>query len=153
MIADVLKNLSKYDSIIPHSKEISRYLNATNISSLEIGKYQIDGESAFVLIQEYLTKTEREKEWESHRRYIDIQIVLKGQELMGYSPSALLIPRNEYSEEKDIIFYRDDLREHSGVFTPQDHFCIFFPGEAHKPGLHASQAVAIKKAVIKVSVS
>ena len=147
----MLKNLSKYSSIIPHSQEIFRYLNAVNISSLENGKIQIEGESAFVLIQEYMTRRESEKRWESHRKYIDIQIVLEGQEFMDYSPSAVLTPQDDYSEENDIIFYRDDSQGHGRLFVPQDHFCIFFPGEAHKPGLHVSREVAIKKAVIKAS--
>lgn len=152
MITDALENLDKYRTAIPHSKEILDYLDKTDLSSLQTGKYSIAGELAFILIQEYLTKTESEKKWESHKKYIDIQIVLKGQEFMDHSSSAVLSPQDPYSEEKDIIFYKNGAQEHSRIFVPQDYFCLFFPGEAHKPGLHVSKEAAIKKAVIKVAI-
>jgi len=152
VIADALENLNKYGPIIPHSKEISDYFNKTNISSLETGKYQIAGESVYILIQEYLTKNDSEKKWESHKRYIDIQIVLSGQECIGYSPSHFLALEGEYSDEKDIMFYKNDTQQHCELLVPRDHFCLFFPGEAHKPGLHVSRRESVKKAVIKVMV-
>jgi YhcH/YjgK/YiaL family protein len=152
MITDALENLEKYKSIVPHSKEISDYLNKHDFHSLETGRYQIAGQSAFVLIQEYQTKAESEKRWESHRKYIDIQIVLDGKEFVSYAPSSVLKPQDSYSEEKDIIFYEDHLQEHTRVMVPRDCFCLFFPGEAHKPGLLVSEAASIKKAVIKTAI-
>ncbi len=152
MISDSLENLNKYRSAIPHSKEVSDYLNTTNIFSLEVGKYQIAGDSAFILIQEYLTKEESEKKWESHRRYIDIQIVLTGQEFIGYSPILFLKSKRGYDKEKDIIFYEDDSLEFGKILVPANYFCLFFPEDAHKPGLNVSREGPVKKAVIKVSV-
>ncbi len=152
MIADALKNMNKYQAVIPHSKEILDYLNATDLSSLQTEQYPIVGESAFILIQEYLTKSESEKKWESHKKYIDLQIVLSGQEFMDYSPSSFLLPRDPYSDEKDVIFYEKGGQEHTRIFAPKNHFCLFFPDEAHKPGLHITHEVLIKKAVIKISV-
>jgi YhcH/YjgK/YiaL family protein len=152
MITDVLENLGKYRSVIPHSKEILDYIKATSLSSLQAGKYPVIGDSAFILIQEYLTKTESEKKWESHKKYIDIQIVLDGLEFMDYSPSSVLSIQDPYSEEKDIVFYKNDAMEHSRIVVPKNHFCIFFPGEAHKPGLHVTREMSIMKAVIKVAI-
>ncbi|HUI29906.1 MAG TPA: YhcH/YjgK/YiaL family protein [Candidatus Acidoferrales bacterium] len=152
MISDSLENLNKYQQIIPHSKEICDYLNTTNIFSLAVGKYPIAGDSAFILIQEYLTKADAEKKWESHRKYIDIQIVLDGQEIMGYSPAPSLKSKDGYNEEKDITFYEDDSWEHSRLFVPKNYFCLFFPEDAHKPGLRVLKDESVKKAVIKASI-
>jgi YhcH/YjgK/YiaL family protein len=150
MIADALENLVNYQQVIPHSKEILNYLAAKDISFLDAGKYQVLGESAFILIQDYLTKPETEKRWESHKKYIDIQIVLKGKEFMGYSHANLLKIKEAYSEEKDIMFYENDSEEHCMLSVPHNCFCLFYPEEAHKPGIHVSKESAIKKAVIKV---
>ena len=152
MLTDSLENLNKYQQVIPHSKEILDYLGNTNIFSLAVGKYQIEGDSVFILIQEYKTKIQSEKKWESHRKYIDIQIVLAGQEFIGYSPINFLKSKDGYSEEKDIIFYEDDSEEHSRIFVPRSYFGLFFPEDAHKPGVHISNESTVKKAVIKVAV-
>jgi len=151
MIFDLLDNFTKYQRIIPHSKEISDYLSITNIFSLAAGKYQIAGNSVFILINEYMTKAESEKKWESHKKYIDIQIVLNGQEFIGCSPIHFLNSKDGYNEEKDITFYEDDSKEHSKLLVTKNYFGIFFPEDAHKPGIQILKSDAVKKAVIKVS--
>jgi len=150
MITASLDKLTYYQRVIPSGTEIVNYLNRNDIFSLKTGKYPISGESAFLLIQEYQTKSEPEKEWESHKKYIDIQIVLNGQEYMGYSPVLSLKVRESYNIEKDIIFYENDDKEYSRILIQEKYFCIFFPEDAHKPGCHIKEERHIKKAVIKV---
>ncbi len=152
MITNSLDKLSDYKQVIPSLKEILNYLKTNDIFSSKIGKYPILGESAFLLIQEYLTKPEFEKEWESHRKFIDIQIVLKGQEYMGYSPISCLKIKNDYNPEKDVILYENDDKNHSCLFIQEKHFCVFFPEDGHKPGYHLKVERPVKKAVIKVAV-
>jgi YhcH/YjgK/YiaL family protein len=77
---------------------------------------------------------------------------LNGKEFMGYAPSHVLKAQDAYNQEKDIILYADDVQEQSKLMISQDYFCLFFPGEAHKPGLLVSKEAAIKKAVIKTSI-
>jgi YhcH/YjgK/YiaL family protein len=69
---------------------------------------------------------------------------------MVYSPVHLLKVKNPYNEEKDVTHYENDSQKHSSLFIPQNYFCIFFPEDAHKPGLHLLKEQNIKKAVIKV---
>lgn len=149
----MLNNISKYSHLIPFIKEIESYLKENDIFSLSGGKYEIAGDSAFILIQEYFTKPGNEKLWESHKKYIDIQIVLDGKEYMGYSPVNFLKIKDPYNEENDIIFYENDSKEHGYVMTQKDHFCVFFPEDGHKPGIHVSEIYKVKKAVIKVSIN
>jgi biofilm protein TabA len=150
MITNSLDKLKDYQQEVPSLRDILDYLNINDIFSFKIGKYPITGESAFLLIQEYQTKSELEKEWESHRKYIDIQIVLNGQEYMGYSPISSLKVKESYNIEKDVILYKNDDKDHSRVFIQEKHFCIFFPNDAHKPGYHLQEESHVKKAVIKV---
>ena len=150
MISDSLDNLKKYSDLIPFSGEIGNYLEANDLLLLKGGKHEIVKGSVFVLIQEYFTKPVSEKFWESHKKYIDIQIVLDGKEYMGYSPIDFLKIKDAYNEENDIVFYENDSDEHSSVMTQKNHFCVFFPDDGHKPGLHIKDVSRVKKAVIKV---
>ena len=152
MITDSLNNLYKYENLVPYLKDIVNYLKNNNLSLLNGGRYEILGNSVFVLIQEYHTQPASEKFMESHKKYIDIQIVLDGQEFMGYSPKELLKVKDPYNNENDIIFYENDLKEESYINVRKDHFCIFFPEDSHKPGLHLSVVRRVRKAVIKVAV-
>jgi len=127
-------------------------LESNDIYSLSGGRYEIAGDSAFILIEEYYTVPATEKLWESHEKYIDIQLVMNGSEYMGYSPKDFLNIKIEYSVENDIIFYENNNKEHSNIMVHKNHFCIFFPEDAHKPGLHIKEVSRVIKAVIKVMV-
>jgi YhcH/YjgK/YiaL family protein len=151
MLTDTINNLSRYDSIIPHIKSIGRYLDKNNIKLLDPGKYPIENEAAYLLIQNYTTNHESDKKWESHRKYIDIQLVLSGFEYIGYCPAKSLIPTEDYNESKDIIFYKEIKDGFSRLYIQADTFAVFSPGEAHKPGCHISEPSAVKKAVFKIS--
>ncbi|HLF32750.1 MAG TPA: YhcH/YjgK/YiaL family protein [Cyclobacteriaceae bacterium] len=150
MITDNYENLKNYQSVLPFAGEILKYLGSVNIFLLEPGKYQIAGDAVYVLIQEYQTKPESEKKWESHKKYIDIQIVLQGREYISYSPSTALTIKDNYNEQKDVIIYENDFNDQCKLFLPEDYFSIFFPGEAHKPGFHILNESTVKKAVVKV---
>ncbi|MGE5861998.1 MAG: YhcH/YjgK/YiaL family protein [Ignavibacteria bacterium] len=151
MLTDTINNLPRYDSIIPHIKSIGRYLDKNNIKLLDSGKYPIENEAAYLLIQNYTTNNESDKKWESHRKYIDIQLVLSGFEYIGCCPAKSLIPIEDYNESKDIIFYNEIKDGFSRLYIQADTFAVFSPGEAHKPGCHISEPSAVKKAVFKIS--
>ena len=72
---------------------------------------------------------------------------------MGYSPVEFLKVKDPYNETSDIIFYENDSKEHSNVMVQNNYFCVFFPQDAHKPGLHLSVDQKVRKAVIKVAVT
>lgn len=86
---------------------------------------------------------------EAHRLYIDIQVPLKGTEIMGWAPvAALKHPRGEYNAEKDVIFYGD--AADSLLHVKVGEFAIFFPEDAHAPniGLGNHRKLCIKVPVI-----
>jgi YhcH/YjgK/YiaL family protein len=151
MIIDSINNLKNYSSVIPHLPAITSFLIEKNISALEEGKYPVEGENVFLIIQKYTTKPEGDKRWESHRKYIDIQYVISGSEYMGHSLITNLIPADEYNESKDILFYKEINSNFSRLFVYEGFFAVFFPEDGHKPGCHISESFNVKKAVIKVS--
>jgi biofilm protein TabA len=127
------------------------YLRSTDFSQLEAGRYPIDGEQVFALVQDPMTQS-----WESglpefHARYIDIQCVLEGEEGIGYSPAnADLIKITDQLAERDIAFVAQQENESRLLLTP-GMFAIFFPGELHRPCRAPNLSMRIKKVVIKIS--
>lgn len=152
MITDHLRHLSKYPSLLPHLQEIIAYLDANDISQWEEGRYPILGEAVYMMIQQYTTQPQSNKKWESHKKYIDLQIVLSGEEYMCYHPIDLLTVSDAYKEEEDYMLYHNDVESFSYIKVPQDYFCVFYPEDGHKPGIHLEQERAVKKAVIKIAV-
>jgi YhcH/YjgK/YiaL family protein len=129
------------------------FLRAKNLPEIPDGKYPIAGEDLFAIVQTYTTKPAAEGRWESHRRYADIQYLIRGRERIGVrvlhppTPAPDMQIETAYDDEKDIIFYTgtgDCLTLDAG------HFTVFFPQDIHMPSLALEDPAEVKKAVIKV---
>jgi biofilm protein TabA len=87
---------------------------------------------------------------ETHRRYIDVQYVVRGRERMGYAPALTLTP-GPYDEERDVQFHQgraDFLLLREGMFA------VMLPGDGHMPGVAVdNQPEPVKKIVVKVPVN
>ncbi|MDP4290743.1 MAG: YhcH/YjgK/YiaL family protein [Bacteroidota bacterium] len=144
-----LDELKKYYAIHPDFWEKAfEYFKNTDILNLAPGKYPIDGENVFAAVSEYNTQEPAERKWESHKKYIDVQIVLSGKELMGKAPYAEATPDIPYSEEKDIEFRK--VSNGKDYLAQPGMFFIFFPSESHRPNQKAGEIVKVKKVVFKI---
>lgn len=127
------------------------FLRSNNLKDLEVKRYDIDGDNVYAPVSEYLTKNEEDARYEAHRKFIDIQYVISGREQIGIAP---LTARNEtlepYIEANDIEF----LTVNGGVNHPAtpDRFFIFFPEDAHRPGLKDGENSMVRKIVVKVRI-
>jgi YhcH/YjgK/YiaL family protein len=150
MILDSLQNASKYVGLHPAFAKAFEYISNTDLSSIEPGKYEIDGDQlkATVFDKKGMTVEESTAKFECHNQYIDIQVCIRGVEKMGWKPRETChTEKGPYNEEKDVVFYIDapdmffELR--GGQFT------IFFPNDVHAPMIGDGE---IKKMVIKVKI-
>ena len=107
----------------------------TNIP--EVAKYDIDGKNAFYMIQEYDTKSPEAARYETHKKYIDVQIILKGEEEIRFETLDKLTPQVEYIPDKDIAFW-NMTDEYDSVRLIAGELSIIFPDEPHAPSLSAS---------------
>jgi YhcH/YjgK/YiaL family protein len=124
------------------------FLKEQNLQTIAKGKYPIDGDNVFASVTEDPSKDFDKTNWESHRKYIDIQCVLAGEEKMGKWPVAEVTSiTRPYDETKDVANYTAP-----GKFyiIPAGTFIIFFPGEAHRPNITPGGNKVVKKLVIKV---
>ena len=120
----------------------------TDFTALSPGAYAIEGSEAYAIVQHYETGPLAARRWEAHRRYIDIQFVLDGVELMGYANLDRLAA-GPYDEDKDYLLLEGD-----GDFfvVRAGTFVIFMPQDAHMPGRVAGVPQAMWKVVVKVPV-
>jgi YhcH/YjgK/YiaL family protein len=126
------------------------FLRETDLAGLEKGRYALDGTDLFAIIDEYVTNDESGTRLEAHRKYADIQYIISGEEMMGIVHLGKTIETVSYVEEKDIVFLEstDEKLLHA---TPVTYF-IFFPDDAHRPGIKVLVNAPAKKAVIKVRI-
>ena len=115
----------------------------------EDGKYDIIDDSVFYLILTTVTSPEGNCKSEFHNKYIDIQVLISGEEIIAVSNS--ITNPEEYDEIKpDLIFLEDDSLTTRIVLKPGD-FAVFYPGEVHRPTCQLNGPSNIKKAVFKIS--
>lgn len=147
MIIDNLENFHKYVNLHKGFAKAEKFLD--KINGLNPGSYEIDGKNIYVNIDEYNTKNISESKPEAHRKYIDIQIVLSGNEKIGYANINLGKDVIEYSEEKDIEFLEADC-EYIKAYA--NRFFIFFPEDIHHPCITDEKQSHVKKAVFKIMI-
>ena len=145
MIIDTIDKLAYYASVNPLFADVVEYLKNNDLNTVETGKHEIKGKDLFVNIQVAKGKTKEEAKLETHRKMIDIQIPLSGEETYGYTPLCDL-PDLEYNEENDIIKYEGLAQTY--VTCNPGQMAIFFPQDGHAPCV--SSAPEIKKAIFKI---
>lgn len=150
MICDNLKNKRDYSSINKNFRKAFEFLNNNDLKNLEVGKYEIDGENVFALVQEYITEIDENKKYETHEKYIDIQVIIEGQEIMGYAQADALFVCEDKRIENDVIFYNSTLKGNNIKFYEGD-YAIFFTEDAHRPGCALGECSRVKKVLVKVA--
>ena len=145
MIIDVLENAEKYIALNNNFKTIFDYLKTHDLSTMECGSYELEGKNLYFNLQEGETKPVQKLE--AHRKYIDIQVVVNGEEYMGYTNINNTTVTEEYSEEKDVMFLNGEVDK---VKATNKHFVIFYPQDAHMPSLSVDTPKVVKKAIFKI---
>jgi YhcH/YjgK/YiaL family protein len=128
-----------------------KFLKNSDLRKLELKRYDIDGDNLFATISEYVSKNEETTKFEAHKKYIDIQYVISGKEVMNIAPlttvKEVLTP---YDATKDIEFVT--VNKVVNYKATPGNFFIFFPGDAHRPGLRDGENSQVRKVVVKVKV-
>lgn len=149
MVYDNLSNIELYKGLSPDIYEGLKFLKDSD-ASIANGVYQINPRVK-AIVSEYETKVENEYGYEAHKKFIDIQCTLKGQERVACLPIERLKEEKPYCEEKDAAFY-------SAYVSPQEmtigdgYFAVFFPQDGHMPQLCIEEPRMVKKVVVKVQI-
>ena len=152
MIYDLQKNWSVYfDSSL--WKEIEKFVLSLSADSAE-GEYEIARTGVIGRVSLNQTRSKSGAKPEAHNEFIDIQIVLEGEEIILCQPRELCRTSDPYVKDRDVeFFYPDTAIPGVELRLVPGAFAIFYPQDAHTPLLMPrNQAELVKKIVIKVPV-
>ena len=151
MILDSLSRWHRYAPLHPRFPRAFAFLEAAG-PDVPVGRVAIDGESIHAIVQGYRTRDPVGAQLEAHRRYIDIQYVVRGREAIHWATLGSLGPATvPYEAEKDAALYAP-----TGGVVPlplaAGHFAILFPDDAHAPCCTWDEPADVLKIVVKVEI-
>lgn len=103
------------------------------------------------MVQEYKTKAADVARHEAHKKYVDIQWIVEGKERIDVAPVSVMEVEEPYSEETDVMFFREPQQATQVVLTAGG-YVVLYPEDSHKPGMTVDDQVTVKKIVGKVRV-
>lgn len=149
MIIDVLQNAYVYEGLHESFKKAFEYLRETDFTEAEKGKYQIEGDNIFAIVNEYETKDKHKCEAEAHKKHIDLQYMVRGIEMFGYVPLTTQKPVIDYDKTNDVAIYKEAL---SYIKLEAGMFIVFYPTDVHQPEVREFEPVTVKKVVVKIKI-
>jgi len=151
MIHDTLSNANRYAGLHPRLATVFDWCRQPENLALSDGRYEIQGKSLFVIVESGPTISANIKRFESHRRYIDVQVNLKGPEIMEWMSSSALTLSEDFKPDNDVCFYHQPVSVPTRLMVHPHEFAIFWPEDAHKPCCHPGEvSVPYRKMVFKV---
>jgi YhcH/YjgK/YiaL family protein len=150
MIIDNINNASLYFNMHPLFKQAFEWLQTNDLHIIDDGKYELNGEKLFAIVQSYETKVADNEQMEAHKRYIDIQYMIEGEEQMGHCILKDQRPTKEYSAVDD--YWLTDASPSFFSKLDAGNFMIFYPTDLHMPCIQTESKQTVKKVVIKVEV-
>lgn len=132
--------------------DVCDHLMTLDLENLELGRHDIT-DQIYMNVMSFDTASAESKQAELHHKYIDVQVLISGQENIEYSVTyPTLSLYTDYNEADD---YRltPEIENKSTLSLRPKMFVVFLPYEPHKPGCNVSnQSVNLKKLVVKVPV-
>ena len=151
MIVTTVKELQNYKDI-PYAKEIAEFIENFRKTDMKTGKYEIYGEDLFAAVSEYETEPAEDRKFENHKKYIDLQILVKGSEEIHWAPvETLSMTEESFSKGGDIAFYDGDSCGYA--ILSGDSCAILYENDAHKPNVMHKNKEKVVKIVFKIKKS
>ena len=150
MIFDRIENLGDYVGLSDNIKKFADYIATHDAAAYAPGKYVLDSDVYFD-VKSYEPRADENVGWESHRKYIDVQYVIEGRELMGIMPVSDMTEKTPYDDSTDKIIYEPTgaasiLRLRAGMFA------LLLPQDAHHPTVIDGERTRNKKIVAKIRI-
>ena len=152
MIVTDLNNIDHQLAMTPALRRAIYFLRQSDTKKLPEGRCDIDGELVFALIQCYETGTTDTPKFEYHRKYIDVQFIASGREVIGWAPSERMHITQAYDADRDICFGTIETGTWTPVHLQAGQLAILWPEDGHAPKLAAGAPSPVLKIVVKVAV-
>lgn len=148
MIVDKLENIGTYKNLSSNFEAAIEFLESENLAALPVGEFEIKGKQVYGFVVDRVLE-EEPTQWEIHKKYADVQLVLDGSERIGWCTLDEDFP--SYDGEKDVAFSEN--MEGMDFTLGKNEFMILFPQDVHRPNGPAAEDGRARKLVLKVSLS
>ena len=148
MILDTLKNAASYASVHEGINQVLKAVSVYTPENYETGKVEVDGDRIYYMRNAYATK--EPTIFEAHRKYIDVMVMVEGEETIYVKQTDDL--KNitmEYDETKDALLAAFE-NDGTPVHLTAGSFVVLFPQDAHAPNCIYGESQNVKKIVCKV---
>lgn len=153
MIYDGLGAIGLYRGLSRGLDVLIDWLGSNDPAELPLGKTSIDGERVFANVMNASTRRFEDARFETHRRYMDVQVDLEGAESFKTTPGAT-VPAGEFDEAGDKGYCHAAPENHDLLDGTLEggRFVVFMAGEPHMPNLvcEGNEVGPIKKICFKV---
>lgn len=150
MIFDTLENCSFYYDFHKSFEKAFDFIKKAEKENLPAGRYDLDGDNIYAIVQEYNSKNPADYQFEGHRKYIDIQYIMSGVEEIEVVNIKKATPSGDYILEREVQFF--DCYEKTGKYVLENgEYGVFWPADIHKPGLmYQGKSTPVRKVLVKV---
>lgn len=149
MITSRLEHAARQLPSVPGMAAALEFLRRPDLGALADGKYEIEGDSVFALVQRYITLAGTEPRFEAHKKYIDVQYLAEGSEIIGWAPLKRVDVTQAYDGGTDACF--GSVEQWTATRLGTGELAVFFPEDAHAPRLACGAPAPVIKIVIKVA--
>jgi YhcH/YjgK/YiaL family protein len=136
----------------PGFEKAFKFLVDAKGKKLQEGRVEIEGDRVYAMVQSYETKCDNQPVFEAHRKYVDIQYIVAGEELIGWVPLDKMTAQEEYNPVKDVTLGKAARGDSSWVKLRAGELGVFFPSDAHAPKQAVDKPSLVYKIVVKVAV-
>ena len=151
----VVSDLDHFDQQIigiPGLQKAYAFLRSADVHSLPDGRVEIDGDRVFALVQRYETVMTDAPKFECHRKYIDVQFIVSGEEIIGWAPLSRMTITEAYDADKDICFGTVATGKWTRAYLQAGQLAVLWPEDGHAPKQAGSASSSVMKIVVKVAV-
>lgn len=152
MIITDLNHIDRQIGMSPELRKAFDFLRRRDILDLPDGRVELDGDRVYAIVQRYETVSAELPKFEYHRKYIDVQYIAAGEEVIGWALVERMTVTESYDGDKDICFGTVK----RGTWTPAHlqagQLMVLWPEDAHAPKLAAGPLAPVMKIVVKVAV-
>ena len=152
MIVTDLQHIERQLTMTQQMQQAVEFLRRTDLLELPDGNVPIDGKRVYAVLQRYRTARHDAPQFEYHRKYIELQYILAGEEIIGWAPASEMTPSFSYNEDQDICFGLIEPGKWSPVRLVAGQLAVFWPEDGHAPRLATEKACLVRKIVVKVAV-
>jgi YhcH/YjgK/YiaL family protein len=152
MIYGEIKDLGLYKGISKNLDRAIDYILSGEYKNGVVGKNVIDGDNVYFNQPDSpMTKEVKDGFIENHKKYIDIHVVIEGEEKIGYISNTDVKLTKEYDEAGDYELYEGELE--NLFYLNSKKFIVLYPGEPHMALIKGGEKPAkVKKVIFKVLV-